>query len=144
MSQNPYSSPINSQQPPYQSQNGQYGDDPANQLKLPAIFLIIFASISILNILAGPFVNVAMGQLVANSPEFFGRLVAAIVICAFQGIVLMAGVNMLKMKSFSLCKTGAIIACIPICTPCIVLGIPFAIWSLILLGKPEIRNSFQS
>ena len=140
MSQNPYSSPVNNSQFP----NSQFEHDPTDQLKIPAIFLIIFCVISILNILAGPFLKVGMGQQQLGSPEFIGGLVAAVLICVLQGVVLMAGVGMLSKKNYSLCKTGAIIACIPICTPCIILGIPFAIWSLVLLGKPEIQNSFQS
>ena len=144
MSQNPYSSPQNNPQSPYRSPNSQSGHDPADQLKIPAIFLIIFCVISILNILAGPFLKVGMGQQQLGSPEFIGGLVAAVLICVLQGVVLMAGVGMLSKKNYSLCKTGAIIACIPICTPCIILGIPFAVWSLVLLGKPEIQNSFQS
>jgi len=38
---------------------------------------------------------------------------------------------------------AAIVACVPFCSPCVVLGIPFGIWALVVMAKPEVRAAFQ-
>lgn len=144
MSQNPFKPPSGNQYQnrPHQNPSGNY--DPAEQLKLPGIFLIIVSAISILNVLAGPFVNASMGRYAIGSPEFIGAMVAATCLAALHALVLFAGINMVKKTQLGLCRIGAIIGCIPICTPCLILGIPFSIWALVLIGKPEVQNSFRS
>jgi hypothetical protein len=51
--------------------------------------------------------------------------------------------NLMNLKKYSMAMTGAIIACIPCCGPCVVLGIPFGIWALVLLNNPEIKPHFE-
>jgi hypothetical protein len=40
--------------------------------------------------------------------------------------------------------TAVILACIPFCSPCLVLGIPIGIWGLTMLGRTEVREAFKS
>lgn len=46
------------------------------------------------------------------------------------------------LESYRLARMGAILACIPLITPFIVVGIPFGIWALRLLADPAVRDSF--
>jgi hypothetical protein len=46
------------------------------------------------------------------------------------------------LESYRLARMGAILACIPLITPFIVVGIPFGIWALRLLADPAVRASF--
>jgi len=143
LSKNPYSAPVNSSYSPQQHPHPQPGYDPAEQLKIPAIFLIIVSAISIINIGSGPLVNVIVGNVDMRAPEFIGMVGGAVAFVLLQSIILAAAINMLRKKQFSLCRLGGILACIPVCSPCLVLGIPFGIWALILLGKPGIQGSFK-
>ena len=46
------------------------------------------------------------------------------------------------LQSYRLAKIGALLSCIPIITPFLLLGIPFGIWALLLLADPRVRNAF--
>jgi hypothetical protein len=48
------------------------------------------------------------------------------------------------MKNYSLARSAAIVAVIPLIGPCCVLGIPFGIWALVALGKPGVQEAFSS
>ncbi|HUE73935.1 MAG TPA: hypothetical protein VMP01_23855 [Pirellulaceae bacterium] len=39
---------------------------------------------------------------------------------------------------------ASILACIPFCSPCLVVGIPVGVWGLIVLGRNEVRAAFRS
>lgn len=51
--------------------------------------------------------------------------------------------RMLQVRGFGLAMTGAIISMVPCMSPCCVIGIPFGIWALIVLLKPEVKYAFQ-
>ncbi len=46
------------------------------------------------------------------------------------------------LESYRMARVGSILACIPLLTPFVWLGIPFGIWALRLLRDPEIRGAF--
>jgi hypothetical protein len=50
---------------------------------------------------------------------------------------------MRKLESFGLCMTASILAMIPCLSPCCILGLPFGIWALVVLNKPEVKSAFQ-
>lgn len=62
------------------------------------------------------------------------------IVHVFQSI---CAANMGHLKSLRLAYVGAILATIPILSPLVVLGIPFGIWAIVLLGKPRIREAFK-
>jgi hypothetical protein len=47
------------------------------------------------------------------------------------------------LRGYGLAWTAAVASVIPCCSPCYVLGIPFGIWAIILLQKPEVRSRFR-
>jgi hypothetical protein len=57
-------------------------------------------------------------------------------------IVMMGSICMLKYKGYSMAIAAAIAAIIPLCSPCFILGIPFGIWALVVLLRPEIKARF--
>lgn len=132
---------------PYATQYDGVPSGAKSQVRGPAISLIIVASIGLLLgffglafdvlVLAGGF-----GQFV--DPEGTPvRLIWGIMLLATSAIVLFGAIKMLKLESFGLAKTSAIIAVIPCIGPCIIFSIPFGIWALIVLGKPEVKNAFR-
>ncbi len=52
------------------------------------------------------------------------------------------GVQLLRGRQYNICIIGAILAAIPMITPCFVLGIPFAIWALVVLLRKDTRAAF--
>lgn len=59
-------------------------------------------------------------------------------------IVALAAVQMLRLRSYWLAVTGSVLSLINIGAVCCLLGLPFGIWSLVVLLRPEIKNSFLS
>ena len=47
------------------------------------------------------------------------------------------------LESYSLGRVAAILACIPLVSPFMIIGIQFGIWSLRLLADPEIIQAFH-
>jgi hypothetical protein len=46
------------------------------------------------------------------------------------------------LESYRMARIGSILACVPLLTPFVWLGIPFGIWALRLLRDPEIQRAF--
>lgn len=61
----------------------------------------------------------------------------------FWGVILLVGaVRMKQLKNFGLAMTTCILALLP-CNCCCILGLPFGIWGLVVLNKPEVKESFS-
>ena len=59
-------------------------------------------------------------------------------------LISIGGAKLAFMESYRLARTAAAIACVPLMTPFIVIGIPFGIWGLILLKDPKVKAAFES
>ncbi|WCJ58387.1 DUF4339 domain-containing protein [Fontisphaera persica] len=72
------------------------------------------------------------------------------VVFALIGVLLgiatiVAGIQMRKLKSYSLAMAMLILNMIPCCNSCCCLvGLPIGIWGLTVLMKPEVKRAFQS
>lgn len=149
---NPYSSPGYSSIKSNQSQHPLVG-----QFKLLGIMFIILASIGFIGaVLAslGSFVQLAQGG--PKPPPnmdpataggyyvgFYGSIIGVGLSIVFQPLILWAGINMLRLKGRGIIMTGAVVAMIPMLTSCCVLGIPFGIWALVLLMRPDSKSLIQ-
>ena len=58
-------------------------------------------------------------------------------------LVLMGGIKMNKLESYSLAMAASIIAVIPCFSPCCLLGIPIGIWALVVLNDPNVKSAFK-
>ena len=162
MSQFPESNPYESPQS-YSSQPDGFGDPQSRSMaeakvSLPALFLIILAPIGILFFgvdLAGrtmfdPADNPFMGDM--NQPgqaegAAIGNMVGGVmdvVGAILQAVVIFGAIQMRSLKSRGMAMTAAIISCIPCLSACCVLGIPFGIWSLVVLNDPMVKQAFES
>ena len=52
--------------------------------------------------------------------------------------------KMQRLESFSLAFSSAVVAAIPCVGPCCLLGIPFGIWAIVVLNRPDVRSAFRS
>lgn len=62
-------------------------------------------------------------------------------IAALNGFVLLGAIKLLRLQNRGLAMAGAIVAMLP-CQCCCVLGLPFGIWALVVLSKPEVKSAF--
>lgn len=143
--------------PPPPPQKGQA----IEQVKLPAIFLIVMGALGVLGALVS-MVGGAFGgneeQLaeMMNDPNFPEGMrpllemsgpigtVVNVVNLAISGIVLFGAISMLKLQRYGLAMGASILAVIPCVGPCVCLAIPFGIWSLVVLSKSEVKQAFAS
>ncbi len=70
---------------------------------------------------------------------------AANVFSVLVGVFIIFGsLKMMKLQSRGLAMATAIVSMIPCLTGCCcVLGLPFGIWALVVLNKPEVKSSFR-
>ncbi len=57
--------------------------------------------------------------------------------------ILLGAIRMQKLTSHGLALAVAIVAMIPCFSPCCFLGLPFGIWALVVLSKPEVKSQFH-
>jgi hypothetical protein len=57
-------------------------------------------------------------------------------------LLLVAGLKMKKLQSFGLGMTACVLAMLPVHCCCL-LGLPFGIWGLVALNKPEVKDAFR-
>jgi hypothetical protein len=163
--QGPYNQPYGNQpygnQPPYGYQRPQYVPPP-DPLKAPAICMISVSGLSILAYIIDTILKLpallSLGAGNVNPDQFRGRvpteaqtdtmfavvLVLTLVFFAMSCFTLFGGIRMLQKRDFALVRNAAICACIPCISPCVVLGIPFGIWALVLLNNDRIVAQFKS
>jgi hypothetical protein len=81
---------------------------------------------------------VRMMQMYSGVMGIVLRSVAIIV-----GIFIILGcVKMKKLENYGIAMTVSIIAMVPCLSPCCCLGLPFGIWALVVLNKPEVKQYF--
>jgi hypothetical protein len=123
-------------------------------VKGPAIALVITASLGlavyVLLILA---LLVGFNRDLSNfSPQFqqlfmanHGKLAVlrALFALVINGVVLFGALKMMKLQGHSFAIITCILAMIP-CSCCCLLGLPFGIWGLVVLNKPEVKSQFTN
>jgi hypothetical protein len=135
------------------------GRDAALQLvKGPVIGLKVTAIIGLVLVAAGLVMNVlTLGgfQIFSqqiNDPQMqklFSSLggglgiVQGIIGGVVGVIVLIGAAKMQKLESYQFALTASIVAMVPCISPCCVLGLPFGIWALVVLNKPEVKSQFS-
>lgn len=147
MSDNPYSESApgnpfgtdasNPYQPPAHS-HLELAPDPRSRVLPPAIILIILATMTCaVSLLQIP-------RVIAQADENGGlSYVAGSFLPAVMNLAIICGaVKMARMKSYSSAMTAAILSVIPVCSPCIIFGIPFGIWAIIVLRDPRVKAEF--
>jgi hypothetical protein len=59
-------------------------------------------------------------------------------------VVLIGALKMKGLENYGFAMAASIIALIPCVSPCCLLGLPFGIWSLVVLSDPIVKSSFKS
>lgn len=145
---NPYSSPL---------QSNSYRPDIRQQVRtkvmLPAIFLIIVAALAMVFDLLGVVMALTVEQQIdPNAPEVlqnFQRGMSGPAAALMQGlfamgslVIIVGAVQMLRFKTWGFALTVSILTMLNAGNCCCILGLPFGIWSLIVLNSQDVRAAF--
>lgn len=76
------------------------------------------------------------------SESLWKRLILSTLMAVGSMIAYASAKEMLKGRRYAVCLTGAVIASIPLFSPAYVLGIPFGVWSLMVLLRKDTRDAF--
>jgi hypothetical protein len=114
---------------------------------LDALFAVVMMFLSILGIsmidmptLAEHPVDRAVLEDLIGGGFVFVLCVAGLIIDA---IIAYGAMKMMKLESYGWALAAAILAIIPcLSSPCIVLGLPFGIWALVVLMNAKVRDGF--
>jgi len=136
------------------------GGDAAHAVKIPAIALIVVASLGIAYYLFNT-VLVATGKssfqpdtsnLSPQMQQFmegFNRgshgplaIMVSLFVVALNAFVLFGSIKMLRLQNYGIAVAAAIVAMLP-CQCCCLFGLPFGIWALVVLNKPEVKSQFE-
>src|SRR5262245_32586121 len=69
-------------------------------------------------------------------------IVFRIIFIILDGVIVFGGMKMQKLQNYNISMAAAVLAIVPCVSPCCILGIPFGIWALIVLMKPEVKAAF--
>lgn len=131
-----------------------------SQVSGPAIALIVCTAIGIalavlgilMQLLGMSMAGMNMGQFdngqnaeMAKMMEMFSGAAGIVFRCIAiaVGIFIIFGcVKMKRLENYNLSLAACIIAMLPCLSPCCCLGIPFGIWAIVILNKPEVKQYF--
>ncbi len=128
---------------------------PPDQVRGPAIFLLVLAILDILASLVGiGFLALnqtlpAFSHLPPESLELQRTLTtlfslpAYIVGVAIALVRLIGALKMMKLRSYGFAMAAAILTLIPCGTCCCLVNIGAGIWALVVLAKPEVKSAFH-
>jgi hypothetical protein len=126
-------------------------------VKGPAIALIVTASIGVVLYLLSALGHFAgAGNMfqhdLSNIPPQWREIINrtqgpsggfyALFSAAINGFVLLGAIKMLRLQGRSLAFAACIVAMLP-CSCCCFFGIPFGIWGLVVLNRPEVKDRFD-
>jgi phage FluMu protein Com len=137
-----------------QSLQGPLDLDAAQRVSGPAMALLVTGIINLLAHLAfgGLYAVVIVmalnGKIEGQKPAEMvlgGGIMIALALfgVVMDIIVLMGAVKMKNLGSYSFAMASAIIAMIPFFSPCCILGLPFGIWAIVVLGDSSVKAAFR-
>lgn len=141
MSSNPYDSPQTSPGSSLPTRGSA-----AAAVRGPAIALIIASSVWLFVLaIAIPFDFWLLSRL-GDHPDRLAavqvRTAGSAGLLVFHLFALFGATQMLKLRRYGVAMATAILAVIPCFSACYVVGIPFGIWAIIVLVRPEVKMAF--
>ncbi|MCS6850987.1 MAG: hypothetical protein NZ700_07430 [Gemmataceae bacterium] len=70
-------------------------------------------------------------------------VVSAVIGVAIGALVIWGALKMKSLQSYGLAVASSVLAMIPCISPCCLLGLPFGIWSLVVLNDPQVKSAFH-
>lgn len=143
---NPYSSPSHTPSP-HEAKSAVAG---------PAIALMVISAVAVvlgvLGLMGDAFLLLsgAVEQLeemndssVSKYTTITVRIIWGAALVLASAYVFYGALQMKQLTNYTAARTAAMISVVPCLGPCCFLGIPFGIWALVVLSKPEMRDAFR-
>ncbi len=115
-----------------------------DSVMIPAYGLMITGGIALLLQIASmvvyilSYAGVAIAGIQnANDLEFVGRMVGSVIGICWHSTIILSGYKMMNLQSKVVIWIGCIFASIPCCSPCLIFGMPFGIWGIVLLCNED-------
>jgi hypothetical protein len=132
-------------------------EDARRRVSGPAIALLVTGILGVPLQLYGLVMHLASGgrstppmpMLDPNLQRFFQvmngplGLVLGLVGLVMTVLIILGALKMKNLRSYQFAYVMSILAMIPCLSPCCLLGLPFGIWALVVLSKPEIKAQFS-
>lgn len=127
----------------------------ASMVSGPGIALIVLGVLVGLGNVAGIFMNLlgVMAHQSTGDPQMDKivnlmsggmGVISGIIGIVLAGLTIFAGIQMQKLRNYSLVMAMLILNMIPCCNSCCcVIGLPIGIWGLVILMKPEVKSAFK-
>jgi len=131
------------------------------KIKGPAVAMIVLAIFNIVlslwNVSKLIFFPPNLDQELAKYPQFqdpqiqhmlqlfYGPIgIGSAIFTLVMGIVILFGaMQMRKLENYVFAFIAAILAILPCVSACCILGLPFGIWALVVMNKPEVKSQFK-
>ncbi|MDP7020721.1 MAG: hypothetical protein QGG36_33350 [Pirellulaceae bacterium] len=113
-----------------------------NPLLIPGVALLLLSTAYGVASLFAFAATLAEVDFVVEPARGWGSLVFAAVLIVAPCAIAFGSLAMIRLRNYTAAWTAAILAVVPICSPLIIFGIPFGMWALVLLLKPEVREQF--
>jgi len=138
---------------PFSTGMGGSREEATQRLKGPAIGLMVTGGLGVALSLVSFALHLLGGQQVPPGlpPEFarvfellngpigmFSDVLGLVV----SGLLVFGALKMTKLQSYGLAFAVSIMGMLPCLSPCCLLGLPFGIWALVVLSKPEVKSQF--
>jgi hypothetical protein len=147
MTENPYQSPASVDESLLSSTEQR--ERAASVVRTPAKIIVVLCMVAILLYLSiiGYVACIAFNAG-ANVPGMAGRFHIAfgphLLLIAIHVLTIYGAMSMLKLRSLAVARAAMTLACVPFLSPMLVVGIPFAIWGLIVLCLPYVTAEFRA
>jgi hypothetical protein len=129
--------------------------DPRQQLEMPAILLAVAAGIAAFTqvvLLILRVFGAGIGALTGGrAPEQVAHLMAGtigviigVLVLLIQAFIIWGAMQMRQLRSYGAAMAASILGMVPCFFPCCCpLGLPFGIWALVVLLRPEVKTAFR-
>ena len=124
----------------------------ASRVAGPAIALIVFGGLGVAGQILGLISNLVQigggmavrgqGQMPMVVPGGIG-IASALIGVVLYVVVIVGAVKMKNLESYAFAMAASIIAMLP-CSCCCLLGLPFGIWSLVVLSDAGVKAAFRA
>lgn len=105
-----------------------------------AIMLIVFVFFLVMLAQGGNLPNQQKADLIAQMVQSGIQVGVHSVVSI---LIIVGARKMSRLESHAWAMTSAILALLPCVNPCCLLGLPFGIWALTVISKPEVRQQFD-
>ncbi|HIF32980.1 MAG: hypothetical protein ABGX22_17685 [Pirellulaceae bacterium] len=133
---------------PYESAPARGKTEHESSLLAPAVCLLVLSvGFQGLLLVVLPGQVAMMREIDTSTPdgvgELAGSITAQLVWNSMTLAVILGSISMIRMKGYRSAVIAATCATVPVCSPCFVVGIPFGVWAMVLLRRPEVKSRFK-